>query len=43
VLGGSTVVSLATVFLVGQAMKKEKTGARGSAGYFSTLPKNPKS
>jgi hypothetical protein len=32
VLGGSTVVSLATVFVVGQATKKEKP----------TLPKNPK-
>ena len=32
VLGGSTVVSLATVFIVGQATKKEKP----------TLPKNPK-
>lgn len=32
VLGGSTVVSLATVFIVGQAAKKEKP----------TLPKNPK-
>jgi hypothetical protein len=32
VLGGSTVVSLATVFIVGQATKK----------VTSTLPKNPK-